>query len=147
MNLVNRERCLQGVGLVSLCHPSGVGPTERLVAGNHRSGVGTELGLAGIRVCLLADLAPGGSNSKFIKCTYAETLAENLPDTGVADPGHGRGKIVPAVKIAHNGNCGGIGSPHSKINALLALNGGRMCTELFINRIMCTMAKQIAIHI
>ena len=105
--------------LFLLCKEGGVGPLEIFnvveLAGVGRPGFAVE----GIGVRFQPDLPVGAGDGVLVGRVFRQAGDEALPDLAVLRKGVG--PLLPVVKVAHNGNASGVGSPDPEGPALRAV--------------------------
>ena len=125
MDLIDVQRLVVQRFLPPLLQPGLIAP---LIAGdiiNFGGGVRPGLRVKSIGVGLGQDAAVPGVNGVLVDVVALHPGQEFLPNSAV-DLLHGAVLRVPAVEIPHNGDAGGIGSPHPEAIAVLAVFLGRM---------------------
>ena len=145
MYFVDCHRISVFIKLRTFFHPCGIFP---FVAGNicdPGCSSRTKFCFITIRVCLINLLTMISYDKKLIQITDSCFRYKNFIDTYRTCFFHWIGLCIPVIKIAHNRNISGIRCPYSKINTFLTFLCGRMCSQFFVDVVMCSLTKQVLI--
>ncbi len=146
MDLVDRQRPVQGVGGPASLQPLVVAP---LVArlGHHAGRGRRQLGGEGGRVGLEPQVAVGGEDLVLVPGARTHPRQEQLPHPRGAQRAHGVEATVPAVEVAHHPHGPGRGGPHREGGAPHPLVLAHVGTEHPPEALVASLADEVLVEL
>ena len=101
----------------------------------------SQLRLIGIGIRLVKLFSMHSHNKEFVKIPDLRAGYKSFVHADRTNFCHGIGLFIPVVETSDHGNRLGPGRPHCKVNPFFPSLRGGMGSQLFINIIMCSLAK------
>ena len=147
VDFVARHWRAQGVALRAGFHPGRVVPGVSVQVGDDRGGAGTHLGAEAVGIGFFGMVVGfARADVELVAAAGRQTGHEQLPDPGLHMVEHRVHAVVPAVEVADHADAVGVGRPHAKQHAPVAVDLHRMRAQPVVNLPVTALTEQIQVE-